>query len=106
MCQHRNSIRRGRLWVVHLLALVLMDRSIRKNGVVLPSVFSKLGDLLVPLIIAVIFSVKDRRYFRLSVQYCCCCFGRAFAVQGKVEKESVDCNFSNSRCSCVAEYLK
>lgn len=49
----------------YLFALVLMDRSIRKNGVVLPSVFSKLGDLLVPLIIAVIFFSERPAVFQI-----------------------------------------
>ena len=41
--------------VFYLLGLLLMQYNIRKNGIVLSSVFSRVGDLLVPLLIAVCF---------------------------------------------------
>lgn len=39
----------------YMSALVTMQYNIRKNGVVLPSVFSKMGGLLMPLIAAILF---------------------------------------------------
>jgi len=41
--------------VFYVASLLLMQESIRKNGVILPSVFSRLGGLLVPLVIAIAF---------------------------------------------------
>lgn len=41
--------------VFYVLALLLMQVNIRKNGVILPSVFSRLGGLLVPLAAAICF---------------------------------------------------
>lgn len=41
--------------VFYVLALILMQVNIRKNGVILPSVFSRLGGLLVPLAAAICF---------------------------------------------------
>lgn len=41
--------------VFYVLALILMQVNIRKNGVILPSVFSRLGGLLVPLAVAICF---------------------------------------------------
>ena len=41
--------------VFYVLALLLMQLNIRKNGVILSSVFSRLGGLLVPLVIAICF---------------------------------------------------
>lgn len=39
--------------VFYITALILMQYSIKRNGVVLPSVFSKMGSLLVPLAVAI-----------------------------------------------------
>lgn len=41
--------------IFYVLGLVLMQVNIRKNGVTLPNVFSKLGSLIVPLIAAMLF---------------------------------------------------
>ena len=41
--------------VFYVLSLLLMQVSIRQNGVILPSVFSRLGGLLVPLLVAICF---------------------------------------------------
>ena len=41
--------------VFYVVALLLMQLNIRKNGVILPSVFSRLGGLLVPLAAAICF---------------------------------------------------
>lgn len=41
--------------ILYVVSLVLMQINIRKNGVTLPNVFSKLGSLIVPLIASVIF---------------------------------------------------
>jgi len=41
--------------VFYVLALIAMQANIRKNGVILPSVFSRLGGLLVPLFAAICF---------------------------------------------------
>lgn len=41
--------------VLYVLGLVLMQVNIRKNGVTLPNVFSKLGSLIVPLVASVLF---------------------------------------------------
>ena len=41
--------------VFYVLSLLVMQANIRKNGVILPSVFSRLGGLLVPLFAAVLF---------------------------------------------------
>ncbi len=41
--------------VFYVVSLLLMQVSIRQNGVILPSVFSRLGGLLVPLLIAICF---------------------------------------------------
>lgn len=41
--------------IFYVVSLLLMQFNIRKNGVILPSVFSRLGGLLVPLIAAVCF---------------------------------------------------
>lgn len=39
----------------YVLGLVLMQMNIRRNGIVLPSVFSRLGSLLVPLALSILF---------------------------------------------------
>lgn len=41
--------------VFYVVALLLMQLNIRKNGVILPSVFSRLGGLMVPLAAAICF---------------------------------------------------
>lgn len=41
--------------VFYVVSLLLMQLNIRKNGVILPSVFSRLGGLLVPLAVAICF---------------------------------------------------
>lgn len=41
--------------VFYVVSLLLMQLNIRKNGVILPSVFSRLGGLLVPLVVAICF---------------------------------------------------
>ena len=41
--------------VFYVAALLFMQVNIRQNGVILPSVFSRLGGLMVPLIIAICF---------------------------------------------------
>jgi len=41
--------------VFYVVSLLLMQFNIRKNGVILPSVFSRLGGLLVPLAVAICF---------------------------------------------------
>jgi len=41
--------------VFYVVALIVMQTNIRKNGVILPSVFSRLGGLLVPLFTAICF---------------------------------------------------
>ncbi len=41
--------------VFYVVALLIMQTNIRKNGVILPSVFSRLGGLLVPLFAAICF---------------------------------------------------
>lgn len=40
--------------VVYLSSLILMQTNIRHNGVVLPSVFSRIGALLVPLVVSIL----------------------------------------------------
>lgn len=40
---------------VYLISLVLQQYSIKKNGVVFPSVFSKIGGLMIPLLASVLF---------------------------------------------------
>lgn len=40
---------------VYLLSLALQQYSIRKNGVVFPSVFSKIGALMIPIFVSVLF---------------------------------------------------
>lgn len=41
--------------IFYVLSLIVMQTNIRKNGVILPSVFSRLGGLLVPLLAAICF---------------------------------------------------
>lgn len=41
--------------VVYLSSLILMQKNIHINGVVLPSVFSRIGALIVPLIVSILF---------------------------------------------------
>lgn len=41
--------------IFYVVALLLLQLNIRKNGVILPSVFSRLGGLLVPLAVAICF---------------------------------------------------
>lgn len=41
--------------MIYLTTLILQEYSIKKNGVVLPSVFSRTGSLIVPLFISIVF---------------------------------------------------
>ena len=51
--------------VFYVVSLLIMQVNIRKNGVILPSVFSRLGGLIVPLVIAVCFFSEEPTLLQL-----------------------------------------
>lgn len=50
----------------YVLGLVLMQMNIRRNGIVLPSVFSRLGSLLVPLALSILFFGEEPTLLQLT----------------------------------------
>ena len=50
----------------YVASLLLMQFNIRKNGVILPSVFSRLGGLLVPLAVAICFFGETPTFVQLT----------------------------------------
>ena len=50
---------------IYLLALVLIQYTMQKNGVVLSSVFSKMGSLLVPMFVAIAFFQEAPTFLQL-----------------------------------------
>lgn len=65
--------------VFYMLALVFNQKSITKNGVVLSSVFAKVGSLLVPIVVALCFYGASLPGIRALVR-CWLCFPSSSSV--------------------------